>query len=675
MNDLLKAAIDAAVNAISDKNESVKDDIKEHLATSVLVGEEVEKIAGQIGNMITTLGGQFEKMSLQQSRLTGYILETLDLPRHNLSLDAVNDLIHLTTEARKHGGIAVAPSKLGMSTLPNNGVVVKHEGDDEDAQVTHTVIYVKTSETKFFLFLLTDSIETYEVKRVGENLLIEKVENFSSNQLGAALEEIKDTQFAPALMSDREIVTIDELDESWAEAYLLDHPEVLENENNLNERTLLDIIVKAYVTATNLGDISKKRVELEHHEELTGFVNMVVNQHTAEAPELQQGEEVTPAAVEVKESTASIDELNQVEDATVIPVDETENDSLFSEGVTEQPEGTVTPEEEEDFFGDDVVEESSVETDSTYSDLTTTEHAIKILKELGDNPERGLSIIKNTPSSIKDSIYRTVLNTLPSVQKRSAASYTTEEKDAVMAELEGELRPVLAKIEEYRIKIEKERLEALKYKPEMVVKHIEDNPVHAHLVPSAEHRQEIAESVSRYLNDNDRETDDNSETRIAEVLRNISLYSYDTEAIINPTFRVSNFPPKDSLIRATPVISTTLRKLYVTVKGWDDSNSNLLKGCFDKVFNGELSGLDLGVDVVGILVDGTLPAKNFTRVGGYIVASVPVKAEDTAACIVVMSASQAHIFNIDRVSKKSVGTSEITRPQLRNNLLNLLMYR
>lgn len=666
MNDLLRAAIEAAVDAVSDKNESVKDDIKEHLATSVLVGEEIERIAGQIGEMITTLGGQFEKMSLQESRLTGYVLETLDLPRRNLSVDAVNDLIHLTTEARKYGGIAVVASKLGMSTLPNNGVVVKHEGDDEDAQVTHTVIYVKTSETKFFLFLLTDSIETYEVKRVAENLLIEKVENFGSNQLGAALEEIKDTPFAPALMSDRETVSIDELDEAWAQAYLLDHPEVLEDEKNLNPLTLLDIIVKAYVeTSTDLGDISKKRVELEHHEELVGFVNMVVSQYTAPEPEPEDEEEVTP----------SIDELNQVEDVTAIPVTETENDSLFSEGVTEQPEGTVTPEEEEDFFGDDAAEESSVESDSSYSDLTTTEHAIKILKELGDNPERGLSIIKNTPSSIKDSIYRTVLNTLPSVQKRSAASYTTEEKDAVMAALEGELRPVLAKIEEYRIKIEKERLDALKYKPEMVVKHIEDNPVHTHMVPSAERRQEIADSVSRYLNDNDREADDNSESRIAEVLRNIALYSYDTEAIINPTFRVSNFPPKDSLIRSTPVISTTLRKLYTTVKGWDESNTTLLKACFDKVFNGELSGLDLGVDVVSTLVDGTLPAKNFTRVGGYIVASVPVKAEDTAACIVVMSASQAHIFNIDRVSMKSVGTSEITRPQLRNNLLNLLMYR
>lgn len=666
MNDLLRAAIEAAVDAVSDKNESVKDDIKEHLATSVLVGEEIERIAGQIGEMITTLGGQFEKMSLQESRLTGYVLETLDLPRRNLSVDAVNDLIHLTTEARKYGGIAVVASKLGMSTLPNNGVVVKHEGDDEDAQVTHTVIYVKTSETKFFLFLLTDSIETYEVKRVAENLLIEKVENFGSNQLGAALEEIKDTPFAPALMSDRETVSIDELDEAWAQAYLADHPEVLEDEKNLNPLTLLDIIVKAYVeTSTDLGDISKKRVELEHHEELVGFVNMVVSQYTAPEPEPEDEEEVTP----------SIDELNQVEDVTAIPVTETENDSLFSEGVTEQPEGTVTPEEEEDFFGDDAAEESSVESDSSYSDLTTTEHAIKILKELGDNPERGLSIIKNTPSSIKDSIYRTVLNTLPSVQKRSAASYTTEEKDAVMAALEGELRPVLAKIEEYRIKIEKERLDALKYKPEMVVKHIEDNPVHTHMVPSAERRQEIADSVSRYLNDNDREADDNSESRIAEVLRNIALYSYDTEAIINPTFRVSNFPPKDSLIRSTPVISTTLRKLYTTVKGWDESNTTLLKACFDKVFNGELSGLDLGVDVVSTLVDGTLPAKNFTRVGGYIVASVPVKAEDTAACIVVMSASQAHIFNIDRVSMKSVGTSEITRPQLRNNLLNLLMYR
>lgn len=663
MNDLLRAAIEAAVDAVSDKNESVKDDIKEHLATSVLVGEEIERIAGQIGEMISTLGGQFEKMSLQESRLIGYVLETLDLPRRNLSVDAVNDLIHLTTEARKQGGIAVVPSKLGMSTLPNNGVVIKHEGDDEDAQVTHTVIYVKTSETKFFLFLLTDSIETYEVKRVGEDLLIEKVENYGSNQLGAALEEIKDTPFAPALMSDRETVRIDELDEAWAQAYLLDHPEVLENEKNLSPLTLLDIIVKAYVaTSTDFGDISKKRVELEHHEELVGFVNMVVSQNTAPEPE---EEEVTP----------NIDELNQVEDVTAIPVAETENDSLFNEGVTEQPEGTVTPEEEEDFFGDDVVEESSVESDSSYSDLTTTEHAIKILKELGDNPERGLSIIKNTPSSIKDSIYRTVLNTLPSVQKRSAASYTTEEKDAVMVALEGELRPVLAKIEEYRIKIEKERLEALKYKPEMVVKHIEDNPVHTHMVPSAERRQEIADSVSRYLNDNDREADDNSESRIAEVLRNIALYSYDTEAIINPTFRVSNFPPKDSLIRSTPVISTTLRKLYTTVKGWDESNTTLLKACFDKVFNGELSGLDFGVDVVSTLVDGTLPAKNFTRVGGYIVASVPVKAEDTAACIVVMSASQAHIFNIDRVAKKSVGTSEITRPQLRNNLLNLLMYR
>lgn len=473
MNDLLRAAIEAAVDAVSDKNESVKDDIKEHLATSVLVGEEIERIAGQIGEMITTLGGQFEKMSLQESRLTGYVLETLDLPRRNLSVDAVNDLIHLTTEARKYGGIAVVASKLGMSTLPNNGVVVKHEGDDEDAQVTHTVIYVKTSETKFFLFLLTDSIETYEVKRVAENLLIEKVENFGSNQLGAALEEIKDTPFAPALMSDRETVSIDELDEAWAQAYLLDHPEVLEDEKNLNPLTLLDIIVKAYVeTSTDLGDISKKRVELEHHEELVGFVNMVVSQYTAPEPEPEDEEEVTP----------SIDELNQVEDVTAIPVTETENDSLFSEGVTEQPEGTVTPEEEEDFFGDDAAEESSVESDSSYSDLTTTEHAIKILKELGDNPERGLSIIKNTPSSIKDSIYRTVLNTLPSVQKRSAASYTTEEKDAVMAALEGELRPVLAKIEEYRIKIEKERLDALKYKPEMVVKHIEDNPVHTHTV-------------------------------------------------------------------------------------------------------------------------------------------------------------------------------------------------
>ena len=664
MNDLLKAAISAAVDAVSDKSDSVKADIKEHLATSVLVGEEVEKITGQIGEMITVLGGQFEKMSLQESRLASYILETLDLPRRNLSLDAVNDLIHLTKEAGKQGGIAVVPSKLGMSTLPNNGVVVKQKDDDENGDVTHTIVYIKTTEAKFYLFLLTDTIESFEVKRVAENLLIEKLDKFGSNQLGTALEEIKDTPFAPALMSDRELVTIDELDESWAEAYLLDHPEILEDEKNLNPRTLLDVIVKAYVSAaTDFGDITKNRVELEHHDELVNFINSLLNQHGTSETE-EEGLEETP----------TIDELNQVEDATVIADDESENDSLFSQGVAEQPEGTVTP-KEEDLFSEDVVEDTSVESESSNSDLTLTEHAIKILKELGDNPERGLSIIQNTPSSIKDSIYQTVLNTLPSVQKRSTASYTAEEKEEVMTALQGQLRPVLAKIEEYRIKIEKERLDAMKYKPDMVVKHIEDNPVHAQLVPSEEQRQEIAESVSRYLNDNDRDADDDSVSRIAEVLRNISLYGYDTEAIINPTFRVSNFPPKDSLIRSTPVISTTLRKLYTTVKGWDGNNTALLKGCFDKVFNGELSGLDLNSDVVGVLLDGTLPSKSFTRVGGYIVASVPVKTEDTVACMIAMSASQAHIFNIDRVSNKPVGTSEINRPQLRNNLLNLLMYR
>lgn len=662
MKDLIHAAITGAVNESSDKPVDVKNDIIAHLFESVFSTEEFQNMAEKVKGMITDLGNQFEKMSLNDSRLAGYLLQNLDLPRNNVSTDAVNDLIHLSNESNAGGDdVAVVASKLGLDTLPNSGVVVKREGDDANGAITHTVSYIKTSDKKMLLFVLTQGIESYLVTRAGTNLLVEKQEGYTVTELGKTLESIRETEFAPALMSDREIITVDDLDTDWMDGYLNDNPDVLNDEQNRHPNQLLDVIVNSYVKMNEL-DVSDKRLELTYHDELLERAQTLIaglntpnDEPTVEEGPVDLGTPGDPV----------------IEDAEIIE----EDSSLFSEGVVEQSEETTTPVVDDNFdmnlFEDDGIDDA----DDYNTTDSTSEVAIRLLNELGDNPEKGLDIIQHSSLTIKDSLYREVFNTLPSVQKRSSGSYSDTEREDITTALDGVYREVLKRIDAHRAKTEQERLDALTYNVDTVKDIIVESPVHSHLLTEDSVRDDVASAVTRYLNDNDRGETTDATSRVQEVLRNLSMYDYETESLINSTYRVTNVPPADKLIRGTPVISTTLRKLYTSKNDFSEESKTLVDNNLAKVASGELSGLDVPTNVVEALVQSKFQPKEFTRIGNFIVANVPVKSSDEAACICFMTGASAWILNIDKTRNVVVGFSEITKANQRGDLINLLMYR
>lgn len=659
MKDMILAAVQAAVATTSEKPENVNEDIVTHLMDTVLNNEEVNASAGKFKEIITSLGNQFEKMSLTESRLIGYLLEALDLPRGNLQAEGIADLAYLSeqAEANPEDEVTIVPSKLGLSTLPNSGVVVQNE-DGEESSIKQTLVYIKLSKSKMMLFCLTSGLVAYSVTKAGDNLLVEKKPGYSHNDLGQSLQAIIDTEFAPKLMSDRETVPVDGLDTDWLEAYVNDNPDVMEGLVAGDTHRLLDKVVGAYAKINDIVT-EGKRLELEHHDKLLEMANGLLETKSADSD----------SAVE-----ASLTAHETIDDVEVLPVDE--DAPLFSEGVVEQPVETATPvvtAEEDLFASDESIEEVVIEEDVFDTTKNTTEIAVDILNKLGDDPARGLSVIQNSGISIKDSLYREVFNTLPSIEKRSSASYTDELRVEISDALDVHYRNVLSKIETYRLSIEKERVEALPYKTEMVEKAITDSPVHSSLIEGTEKRHELAESIARYLNDNDPDSGTKVENTINEVLRNLSLFGYESESLINSTYRATNVPAKESMIRNTPVISTTLRKLYTQNNGWVKDKSDVLKDAFDEVNSGARSGLDLNQDTVDILIDGTLKEKQFTRVGGYIVVSAPVKSPEKSKCVIVMTSSQARIFNIDRETKRVVGLVDISSPSQRNDLLTILM--
>lgn len=664
MKDMIRSAIAAAVNTVTNKSDTVKADVVQHLHETMFSGEQVENTAQEIIKIILNLSEQFEKLSLNDSRLITYLLENLDLPRSNLQEDAIDDLIHLGNQAdnlQNDDTVAVVPSKAGLTTLPNHGVVLKRvDPANKDSEITHTMAYVKLSASKMFLFVLTKGINSYVVKTSGENLLVEKLENFTTQDLGRALEEIKDTEFAPPLISDREVFVIEDLDTDWMDAYLEDHPDTITSLGEKNPQIVLDTLVRKFVELNEL-EVSDKRLEIVHMDELMARIYSILNE--SETPQVEVEEDVEQ---DVKTLAAPDDDIEVAE------VVEDEDASLFTEGVTEQTQETVTPNDTDvvDLFEEEGTDEPN------YESKDTQEIAVELLLKLGENPKLGLETIQNSNLTIKDSLYREVFNNLPTIQKRSSSSYTDSEKQEVTDALDKVYRDVLKQIEDYRTQVEKKRLEALPYKAEMVSDYLSTHPVHSVMVESAVARVSIAEAVSRYLNDNTRESnpDEKHEEHISEVIRNISLYGYETEAIINGTYRATNVPSKENLIRHTPVISTTLRKMYKSVNAWESKEADLLKSTFNDVFSNKLSGLDIDNTIVEILMSGKLNTGEFTRAGSYIVARVPVKYTG-GACIIVMSASQARVFNIVSDDLRVVGVTEVTTPMHRGDLLNLLMYR
>lgn len=661
MKEAIKAAIDAAVDVVSDKSESVKQDIKTHMFRSTLAGEQVENIAEQIVKMIQDLGSQFENMGLDQSILAGYLFENLDLPRNNIQLNDINDLIYVGNEANAaNGETVIVPSKRGLSTLPDNGIAVKHEDDDKEKPIVKTVALVKLSATKAILFVLTKGIESYSLAAAKENLVVEKLENFAQQDFGRMLEDIKDTKYAPPLMMDREAIDITDLDSAWLNSFARDTDGLFDNLDDMNERALVDTAVRHYVD-TNKIDVSSKRINLENQDELLQTAHQILNE---ERQKQQHNVEESLANGESIEDVEVIEELPEAA-STVAPTttnDETQDESLFSEGVTGQTEKTVTP--EENIFAEE---------DVTVSDKSTAELAIDIFVGLGKNPEQGLSIIRNTNLTIKEALYREVVNTLPTLEKRTSDSYTDKEKENIYAHLDTVCQSVLVDIEKHRVAIENKRIENLPFKQDVVLETIKSSPVHSKFLNTPDKQLALAEKITQYLNDNDNGEGGDPIKHVKYMLQNLSLYGYETEAIINPAYRTTNVPNQNSLIRNTPVISTTLRSLYKTVKGWGEQEVDKLSKTFDDVFNGDLSALDLDKDTVGIIINGTVKPKEFTRVGGFVLCSVPVVAEDTTYTV-VMSSAKAVVLVIDDTKKEVVAVSDIDKASLRLDLLMLLMY-
>lgn len=648
---MIREAISAAVEKVSDKSDSVKQDIKQHLSENVLTGERAEGVAEQIHKMITELGTQFERMSLADSQIASYLLENLDLPRNNLSFVDVTDLVYIANEADKsEDTTAVIPSKLGFSELPSNGVAVQREKPEEDSKILNTVIYVKLNKSKMMLFVLGAGIGAYSVTPAKDVLVVERQVGLDVPKFGAMLEAIKDTGFAPPLMADREAVDVDDLDTDWLTGYVNDHPEIFDDERALDPRGLIDVVVRAYVDINGL-EVSDKRINLVHHDAL-----------------MEAASQISAGMAKDKENNVeqSLVAHDTIDDVEVTPVEEVADvdTSLFSEGVAEQTEKTVAPLIDDNLFGTEevAVSESSV-------DL-----AIGLFNQFKDKPQIGLDLIQNTNLSVKDSLYLDVLNTLPSIEKRTAISYTDSEKAEIRAALDNIYPEVLGVIEKYRVALEKERIENQTYSEDMVLTAISENQVHNSKILDVAVRTEMATVIARYLNDNEGYDVPDPFKRIDEVLRNLSLYNYELESMINATYRATNVPAIGSLIRGTPVFTTTLRTLYKPAKPWNVDESAILAKTFNEVVNNTLSGLDLSESVVALLTSGKLKEKEFAQVEGFVVAAVPVKAEDTM-CVVVMNSAQANTYNIKISSKRVVGTILTDKPSHRGELLNLLTYK
>lgn len=656
--DMLNAVVIAAVNTVSDKPEAIKEDIVAHLIEGVFVGEEIEGVAKKVFEMIGELEKQFEMMPRQKGQLAGYLLEHLDLPRDNVPLNVTEQLVDIATAGAESETVAVIDLKLDIENNPAQSVtVLRQDNTNKESEITHTVIAVKVSKLKMLLFVLTKSIGVFSVTAAGSNTLVEELEDYGVAQFSQVLETLKDGEFAPLLMSEREVVEVTDLDVTWATEFLEANPEALNGRGSKSVHALVDVIVTAFVEKTGL-DVKGKRVQLGHLDALIEF-----------ATKLLQPTEV-PGTPVMEDG---------IEDAVVIPVEvapKVEDDQLFSEGVAEQTQETAAPLtiSDVDLFNDDIEEAVVIEESSDV--LDSAEVAVNVLKELAEDPARAMLIINNSTMSIKDTLYREVFNTLPTVQKRSSDAYSELEKDHIKSELNNHIRDVLKVVSEYKTKMEEERLASLPYNADMVEAVINDSVVHSSFLENDEVRANLANVVSDYLNGNSADavlTGDEPKRRISEVLRKISLYDYESEALINSTYRATNVPPPEKLIRNTKVIARALTKLYTAANVWSGEEAKLIEHAYAEMFNKDTGGLNLSKETVELIVNRGLTPKTYTKTGEYITIMVPVANLENIASVIVITASQARILNIDKVDGLVTGVRVVDRANQRGDVLKLIL--
>lgn len=652
MKKMLHAAIKAAVDAVSTKDESVKEDVVHHLATAILTGGDVDTVANQIKKMIEDLSEQFSRMSLKKSQVIGYLLEHLDIPRNKDGVELGQNLIALSKAAEASDSIAVVPTTFDFSTAAPNGVIaLREDNNDAESKIVDTVIYIKLNKAKAVLFVLSESLHISTVVTADGNYLVEKQPDYEFADIGKALEELTDSLYMPNLMGDRETIDVEGLDVAWMDNYVEQNPDVFNVDYLSNGHGVVDIVVNAYVKENEI-DAKDKRLVLTHLDELmkrgATIAGIIGEQQNADVPSVE---------VDVADEDAS----------------------LFSQGVVEQSIETTAPVVSDtlpvlentsvDLFDTGIEDANIVEEGYT----STVSKAIELLKALGEDPERGSRIISNSSLPIKDSLYNDVMNSLPTIEKRPSDDYNENERKYITETLAEYVRPVLDKINAYRAKIEKEMEEALPFKPKMVEDVIVASPVHSHFLTNVEKRAQVIKSVTEYLNNHQDDVIGDHTNHINHVLSNIALYDYESEALINSTYRSTNVPTSDRLIRNTGVISTAVRKLFTPAKGWTASEEAELTGVLNGVFNNGGSALDLSKESVELFTARQLEPKQFTKAGTYVVVMPPVLDNEHVACVIVMSASTARILNIDRANSKVVGVSVIDKPEQRSDVLNLLM--
>lgn len=653
LKDMLQATVIAAVDVVLvDKPDQLKDDVTQQMLGNILVGEQIEGVAEKLIKLVEQLAIQYEKIPRAKTVVANYLFEYLDLPRKNIDKDITIALVNSANVAIASDTVVVLDIDLKLNTLPNQSITVNREDNHDDTSpVTDTVVLLKTSLHKAYLFVLGQDINMFSMVQAGNQTLIEILPNFTIDEFTKQLESLIDTEFAPKVMTDREILTIDGLDIKWVQDHLSQPGLVVDEQHYTSANAFVDYMVNTYVNGNKL-DASDKRIELTHLDALLSFAANAVENHD-KPTDTGQTETVTPELA--------------------APVDE--DSSLFNNGVTEQTEETVAPGFESlDLFSDDIEDAIIIEDEVPLSDSVTT--AVDILCKLGDEPAKTLALIDGSQLTIKDTLYGVVFDTLPSVEKRTHASYGDVEKEEIRTALNEHMRQVLSTLNDYKQKIIEEHKLSLPFNTELVNDVIEASPVHNSFMKNEEERLLLADTIATYLNSNADEleySEQERSKRVKSILRKLSLFDYDTESLINPTFSALNVPPAEKLIRNTKVIARTLIKTYLSTNVWSGAQAELMQHTYAEMFNGVLSGLDISKEVYDVLVNSGLPKKSFIKTGEYITINVPTSDVSTSVSIIILSASEARYLNIDTTEQIVVSAGAVTKPEQRLEILNLIL--
>lgn len=635
MNKIIHAAVAAGVDAILDEQSpTIKDDVVEHLITTMFSGKEIEENTKRLEDTVNELSQAFEKRPLRDTKLLGYLIEYLDIPRKQIDANLVHKLIANITTV-----IADSESEysdIDFNSIPGNAIhLIK---DDDDDTPTGNLIVLRVGDKRALVFLNNDDgLSCVSVVKTRNGSIFNPLEEYTLEKLAKTLTEIEDTEYAPPLMSDREVVKLDGLNREWTQEYLEKHSPRGEM-SELNQ--IFNDMVNAYIEEYDVN-AENKQIEIEDIEDIQTQVRLFVQ---------DASNDTTPTVVDED----GIEEAVIIEDEPIIEPTR-EDDNLFSEGVVEQSEKTTAPEDQ------------PIDT----ADKTTLEIAREIILSLGEDPKTGYDAINSSELDIKDSLFKTVMRTLSITENRNNDSYTDIEKENVRQLIDDNIKLVLGKIQAYTDELRKSEKLSRMYQEDHIASFIKDHPVHSVRVVKYRSIEEVADDVCEYLNNMDIEEVADKEYRILEILNLLSLYDYDKEALINPTYRNTNIPSAGNIIRATPVISTALRTMYTSNLISDTPLENKIIEILDDVYSGKLSALDLNQDQINAIIN-KLQAGTYARVGNYYTVIPHAQSNAPRHIVVILNAKSAVELRITKDRSRVEAVVTIDKANMRHSLLNLL---